>query len=134
MTLKKAHYFDWDPSYLPPALARQLLFVGIYDGHGGSTVSQFLRLELHGLFESAHKSHVPDVFEWAKEQDGYFRRFKGGAIAPWIDPDRPEAKRDLDLEARATLTFFEVGGTMTVCLTLSNIYSSRSTKHYRQSL
>ena len=110
LTLKKAHYFDWDPSYLPPALARQLLFVGIYDGHGGSTVSQFLRLELHGLFESAHKSHVPDVFEWAKEQDGYFRRFKGGAIAPWIDPDRPEAKRDLDLEARATLTFFEVGG------------------------
>lgn len=71
-------------------------------------MSQFLRLELHGLFESAHKSQVPDVFAWAKEQDGYFRRFKGGAIAPWIHPEKPEAKRDLDLEARATLTFFEV--------------------------
>ncbi|CAL1695322.1 unnamed protein product [Somion occarium] len=108
LTLEKARYYDWDPSNLPPLLARQLVFVGIYDGHGGSTVSQFLRQELHGLFESVDKSQVPEVYAWVKELDGYFRRFKGGALAPWVNPDKPEAKQEFDLEARATLAFFQV--------------------------
>ena len=90
-------------------MARQVLFVGIYDGHGGSTVSQYLRQELHGFFESADKSHVPDLLAWAKELGGYFRRFKGGVLTPWLRPESPEAQRKLDLEARATLAFFEVG-------------------------
>ncbi|RPD81944.1 protein serine/threonine phosphatase 2C [Lentinus tigrinus ALCF2SS1-7] len=108
LTLKKAHNLDWDPSHLPPAIARQVLFVGIYDGHGGSTVSQFLRQELHGLFENVHKSQVPEVYAWAKELGGYFRRFDGGAIAPWIEPSAPTFQQEMDLEARATLAFFEV--------------------------
>lgn len=85
-----------------------MLFVGIYDGHGGSAVSQFLRQELHGMFESADKSHVPEMLAWAKELDGYFKRFKGGVIAPWAQPDSKEAQKEMDLEARSTLTFFEV--------------------------
>ncbi|KAL1951530.1 hypothetical protein VTO73DRAFT_679 [Trametes versicolor] len=108
LSFKKAHNVDWDPSEVQPPLARQVLFVGIYDGHGGSTVSQFLRQELHGLFESVHKEQIPELYAWTKELGGYFRRFNGGVLAPWIDPDSPDFQRELDLEARATLAFFEV--------------------------
>ncbi|KAI0348403.1 protein serine/threonine phosphatase 2C [Trametopsis cervina] len=108
LTVKKFHGLDWDPSSIPAPLARQVLFVGIYDGHGGSTVSQYLRQELHGFFESAHKSHVPEMLEWAKELGGYFRRFRGGALAPWARPESPDAQKEMDLEARATLAFFEI--------------------------
>ncbi|KAI0361288.1 protein serine/threonine phosphatase 2C [Trametes cingulata] len=107
-SFKRAHKVDWDPSGLPPAIARQVLFVGIYDGHGGSTVSQFLRQELHGLFENVNKAQIPELFAWLKELGGYFRRFNGGALAPWVDPESPEFQQELDLEARATLAFFEV--------------------------
>lgn len=106
--MKKFQGVDWDVSSVPEDMARQVLFVGIYDGHGGSTVSQYLRQELHGFFESADRSHVPDLLAWVKELGGYFRRFKGGALAPWAKPESPDAKRKLDLEARATLAFFEV--------------------------
>ena len=108
LTLKKHHGRDWDPSALPETLARQVLFVGIYDGHGGSTVSQYLRQELHGFFESADKSHVPELFEWAKELGGYFKRFRGGVLSQWVRPNSVDAQRKLDLEARATLAFWEV--------------------------
>ena len=108
LSYKKAHDIDWDYSTLPTALARQLLLVGVYDGHGGSTVSQFLRQELHGLFEHVDKSHTPDVYAWAKELGGYFRRFNGGVLSPWIDSSAPFYQEKLDLEARATLAFFEV--------------------------
>lgn len=73
--------------------------------HGGSAVAQYLRQELHGLFESVNKAMIPDLFAWIKEIGGYFKRFKGGAIAPWIDGTSQE---ELTLEARATLAFFEV--------------------------
>ncbi len=108
LSLKKSHNVDWDHSDVPESLARQVLFVGIYDGHGGSTVSQYLRQELHGLFESADKAHVPELLAWAKELGGYFRRFRGGALSAWAKPSSPDAQRKLDLEARATLAFFEV--------------------------
>lgn len=114
LSLQKAHRIDWDISNVPPVLARQVLFVGIYDGHGGSTVSQFLRQELHGLFENVDKSQIPDLFVWATELGGYFKRFKGGVLAPWIRPDSPQANSKLDLEARATLAFFEVDKTLSI--------------------
>ena len=76
--------------------------------HGGSAVSQYLRQELHGLFESVHKENIPETYAWIQELGGYFKRFRGGAIQPWIESgisDRP-----YDLEARFTQAFFEVGG------------------------
>ncbi|KAI0051888.1 protein serine/threonine phosphatase 2C [Auriscalpium vulgare] len=106
LTVQKHLSIDWDPHDIPKALARQAVFVGIYDGHGGSTASQFCRQELHGLFESCNKSQIPEMYAWIRELGGYFRRFKGGALAPWIPPSfDPE---ELDLHARATLAFFEV--------------------------
>jgi len=103
-------------------LARQAVFVGIYDGyasdillyllmvdfnsHGGSAVSQYLRQELHGIFESVNKTQIPELFAWIQEIGGYFKRFRGGALTPWIHGT--EGAPELDLEARATLAFFEV--------------------------
>jgi protein phosphatase PTC6 len=78
----------------------------ISNRHGGSAVAQYLRQELHGLFESVNKSMIPELFAWIKEIGGYFKRFKGGAITPWKDGN---AQEELTLEARATLAFFEVG-------------------------
>lgn len=77
--------------------------------HGGSAVSQFLRQELHGLFEHVQKTDVPEIYAWIREIGGYFKRFRGGAIQPWIDPNVDMASTPpFDLEARATATFFQV--------------------------
>ncbi|KAG8709622.1 hypothetical protein FRC09_000560 [Ceratobasidium sp. 395] len=96
---------SWDPRKVGPELAGQVVFVGIYDGHGGPSVSQFLQRELHGLFENVRADMIPDVVSWMKSQGGYFKRFKGGALARWADgnPESPS----FGLEARATLAFLE---------------------------
>ncbi|KAF8739338.1 hypothetical protein AX14_009910 [Amanita brunnescens Koide BX004] len=105
-SVKKAHGIDWDPNIVGEPFSRQAVLIGIYDGHGGSGVSQYLRQELHGLFESANKTSIPELYTWIKEIGGYFKRFTGGALTPWIHgvEDTP----CLDLEARATQTFFEI--------------------------
>ncbi|TFK77211.1 protein serine/threonine phosphatase 2C [Pluteus cervinus] len=105
-SLKESHKFDWDPQKLGDLLARQVVYIGIYDGHGGSAVSQFLRQELHGLLESVDKAAIPELFSWVKEIGGYFKRFQGGVLEPWIN-NAAEAG-PLTLEARATQAFFEV--------------------------
>ncbi|KAJ7092607.1 protein serine/threonine phosphatase 2C [Mycena epipterygia] len=111
LSVKKAHGVDWDPSSVGDVLSRQVVFVGIYDGHGGSAVSQYLRQELHGLVESVNKSAIPELYAWIQELGGYFKRFKGGALAPWI---RGTEAAPLDLEARMTQAFFEVDRTLSV--------------------
>jgi protein phosphatase PTC6 len=105
-SLKKSLKYDWDPTLLPDFIARQVHFIGIFDGHGGSTVSQFCRQEFHALFENANKSHIPELYAWIQEIGGYFKRFKGGVLAPWIA--NPDNSTPFDLEARATTAFFEV--------------------------
>ena len=67
----------------------QLTFIGIYDGcavsssldiiltnfrHGSSAVSQFLRQELHGLFESVKKADIPELYAWTSELGGRISR------------------------------------------------------------
>lgn len=121
--MKKSFDIDWDPSSVGDAFARQVLFVGIYDGyvasfyscnpymlnvnyrHGGQAVSLYLHQNLHGLFESVDKSHIPDIYAWTKELGGYFKRFRGGVLAPWTTT--PPSTQEMDLEARATMAFLE---------------------------
>ncbi|KAL0951351.1 hypothetical protein HGRIS_008055 [Hohenbuehelia grisea] len=106
ISVKKAHGINWDHTKLGDQFARQAVFIGIYDGHGGSAVSQYLRQELHGLFESVDKTMVPETYAWVKEIGGYFKRHRGGVLAPWINGT--ENTPELDLEARATEAFFQV--------------------------
>ncbi|KAI0304770.1 phosphatase 2C-like domain-containing protein [Russula brevipes] len=107
LTVSRHLGIDWDPESVGHPFSRQAVFVGIYDGHGGSTVSQYLRQELHGLFESTDKSHIPEMYAYIKEIGGYFKRFNGGLLAPWVNPSSGDAT-EMDLHARATLTFFQV--------------------------
>ncbi|KLO07588.1 protein serine/threonine phosphatase 2C [Schizopora paradoxa] len=105
LSAKKSFGIDWDPSAVGDAFARQCLFVGIYDGHGGPAVSLYLHQNLHGLFESVDKSHIPEIYAWTKELGGYFKRFRGGVLAPWLT--NPPSTQVMDLEARATMAFLE---------------------------
>ena len=74
--------------------------------HGGSAVSQYLRQELHGLLESVDTVMIPELFLWVKEElGGYFKRFSGGLLQPWI---HDQSIQKFDLGARATAAFFEV--------------------------
>ncbi|KAH9944124.1 protein serine/threonine phosphatase 2C [Epithele typhae] len=100
LSFKKMHGIDWDPTSLPPALARQVMFVGIYDGHGGSTVSQFLRQELHGLFENVNQSRF-------RKLGGYFRRFTGGALSSWVDKMLSEEREAKECGATASIVLLK---------------------------
>lgn len=53
------------------------------------------------------KAQIPELFLWIKDQGGYFKRFTGGALSPWIHD--AENSPPLDLESRVTQAFFEVG-------------------------
>ncbi|KAH7885887.1 phosphatase 2C-like domain-containing protein [Phlebopus sp. FC_14] len=106
LSIKRALGIDWKAQSPQDPAGRQVVFVGLYDGHGGSTVSQFLRQELHGLFECVDKDQIPELFLWIKDLGGYFKRFRGGALSPWIH--KTQDTPPLDLEARATQAFFEV--------------------------
>ncbi|KIY50582.1 protein serine/threonine phosphatase 2C [Fistulina hepatica ATCC 64428] len=105
-SLKKFHGIDWSPAQLVDQISGQVLFIGIYDGHGGSAVSNYLQQQLHGIFESVTPAMAPELYRWARHLGGYFKRFKGGALAPWIH--HPHDGPVFDLEARATATFLEI--------------------------
>ena len=62
---------------------------------------------MHGIFETVNKSSIPELYDWIKELGGYFKRFRGGALTPWIQHGVQDTPI-LDLEARATQAFFEV--------------------------
>ncbi|KAF8343156.1 phosphatase 2C-like domain-containing protein [Cantharellus anzutake] len=94
---------SWNPGLRDLDLAGQLLFVGLYDGHGGQTVSHHLRDHLHPLFETADASEAPKLINWLKSYSGYFRRYKGGCLEE-LTRDAPSTQL-LDMEARATLAF-----------------------------
>ncbi|KAF5385416.1 hypothetical protein D9757_005382 [Collybiopsis confluens] len=107
ISLKKSFDIDWDPERVGHVFSRQVVFAGIYDGHGGPAVSGYLRQELHGLFESVQPLMIPELFAWIKELGGYFKRYKGGPLTPWIT-EPTDSSPKLDLEARAATAFFEV--------------------------
>jgi len=106
LTVSRHADICWDPNKIPETFAREVAFVGIYDGHGGSTVSQYLRQELHGLFESMSAEQIPELYAWIKELGGYFRRFNGETLRPWINP--AVSQETLNLHARAFATFLQV--------------------------
>ncbi|KAH9004329.1 protein serine/threonine phosphatase 2C, partial [Lactarius hatsudake] len=109
LTVSKQLGIDWDPESVGHPFSRTSRICREYmmGEHGGSTVSQFLRQELHGLLESVNKSQIPEMYAYVKEFGGYFKRFSGGLLSPWINSSS-ESAGEMDLHARATLAFFEV--------------------------
>lgn len=105
--VEKSHH--WDP-IADDEFAYQVLFAGIYDGHGGSAISHFLQDNMHRIFESVDTRAVPHVVDVIKGYGGYFRRFRGGALEPWAQTgwDLDEhTEMNLTLEAYATLAFLQ---------------------------
>ncbi|KIR27436.1 PP2Cc protein phosphatase [Cryptococcus deuterogattii LA55] len=83
--LKNPGPVDWDPSTAgSPFLAHQVAYFGIFDGHGGKQVSQYLSKRLHALIEQVDSTSIRPVVEWTKEKhEGYFKRWRGGALQRW---------------------------------------------------
>ncbi|KIJ26130.1 hypothetical protein M422DRAFT_77025 [Sphaerobolus stellatus SS14] len=105
----RSQNYEWDPDKARRELAGQVVFVGIYDGHGGPAISIYLRQHLHELFENVEKSQIPEVHTWIKSLGGYFKRHRGGVLTKWLvdSPEEMQKTPPLDLEARATLAFLE---------------------------
>jgi len=104
-TWSRSAPLKWDYSSLPGELAGQVLYAGLFDGHGGSAVSDFLHDELHSLLETADKDSIKDIYSWLKSHGGYFKRFRGGLLQPWVE--NPDTDTGLDMDARSTLAFLK---------------------------
>lgn len=101
----------WDPVKAGP-LAGQVSFFGIYDGHGGRQVSQFLQHKLAALVESVTPADIQPVVESTVELGGYFRRWRGGPLrrfTEWTLGERAGENDLLTIEERLTLAFLKVG-------------------------
>ena len=49
---------------------------------------------------------IPELYAWVKELGGYFKRFNGEQLRPWINPEVSQER--MALHARALATFFQV--------------------------
>jgi protein phosphatase PTC6 len=69
--------------------------------------------------ESVNRDSIPPVLEWIQTLGGYFKRFRGGALAPWLED--PSADVPFDLDIRATLAFLQASrsNTWSVIVTLT---------------
>ncbi|OXB33816.1 PP2Cc protein phosphatase [Cryptococcus neoformans] len=117
----------WDPSAAGSEfLARQVAYFGIFDGHGGKQVSQYLAKRLHALVEQVGSTSISPIVEWTKEKHGgYFKRWRGGALQRWTqwadgkregeeikegkgnEAESGQGKTLMTLEERLTLAFLE---------------------------
>lgn len=69
------------------ALAGQVNWWAVYDGHGGDYASKYLAKYLHQIFEKVEPDMVTDTVQHTREHGGYFRRFMGGALERWVRKD-----------------------------------------------
>lgn len=80
--------------------------------HGGTAVSHFLRDNLAGIVESVTPDDIPAAVEATEELGGYFRRWRGGALArwtKWASGEPAEKGKDrLNLDERLTLAYLKV--------------------------
>ncbi|OXG11683.1 PP2Cc protein phosphatase [Cryptococcus neoformans Ze90-1] len=117
----------WDPSAAGSEfLAQQVAYFGIFDGHGGKQVSQYLAKRLHVLVEQVDSTSISPIVEWTKEKHGgYFKRWRGGALQRWTqwadgkregeeikegkgnEAESGQGKTLMTLEERLTLAFLE---------------------------
>ncbi|ORX59682.1 protein serine/threonine phosphatase 2C [Hesseltinella vesiculosa] len=87
-------------------------YFGIFDGHGGSIVSDWLSARLHEKIETVSLNDLPDIMSTLRTYRGYFRRFQ---IPPVLrdlvdEHGQPLASvdpTDLTIEQRLTLGFLQ---------------------------
>ncbi|KAH9810560.1 phosphatase 2C-like domain-containing protein [Melampsora americana] len=98
----------------------QTLCVGLFDGHGGSDSSEYLKSNLDQIIESCDPKSIPQVIRNYRTLGGYFRRFRGGyleglgekmyANQNQSNPSESEhhsIKQAMELGERLTLAFLQ---------------------------
>ncbi|GMK57324.1 hypothetical protein CspeluHIS016_0401580 [Cutaneotrichosporon spelunceum] len=90
----------------------EVTFIGIFDGHGGTAVSHFLRDNLASYVESVTVDDIPAVVDATKALGGYFRRWKGGVLnrwTKWATSGTPAVKGTdrLTLDERLTIAYLK---------------------------
>ncbi|EGG11162.1 uncharacterized protein MELLADRAFT_46948 [Melampsora larici-populina 98AG31] len=58
----------------------QTLCIGLFDGHGGSDSSEYLKSNLNQIIESCDPIEIPNVIRNYRSLGGYFKRFRGGYL------------------------------------------------------
>ena len=108
----------------PPT--QQVVFSGLYDGHGGSEVSAYLKRELHNYLLKAQVAMVKPVVDRYREIGGFFRRFKGGSLSRLATDDSSEwARFGFSIEDKLALAFLQVICVYTSTAVHRLIYPSR---------
>jgi len=78
----------------------------VLNRHGGQAASKFLRDNMHRVIEEVTPTQVSEAYEYLRSQGGYFKRWNGGELAPWIEtPPEGESPPPFELSARMSLAF-----------------------------
>jgi len=80
----------------------QVGYFSVFDGHGGSKASDYLRKTLHQTVENVKETDAQEVVTYLKGLGGYFKRYNGGPLQPLLDS---KGKNGLDLKTRLHLAF-----------------------------
>lgn len=75
------------------AVTEQGVYLGVFDGHNGSSVSTFLKDNLHSRILAAERSKLNDTVEEYRGLGGYLRRYRGGILSDLVD--EPAGRRRL---------------------------------------
>ncbi|KAL0139392.1 phosphatase 2C-like domain-containing protein [Mucor lusitanicus] len=93
-------------------------YFGIFDGHGGSVVSEWLSKHLHERIENISLDDFHDTLAYLRSYRGYFKRFPIPSLIRDFVDDQGNPKpgvdvNDLTVEQRLTLAFLSAD---TACL------------------
>jgi protein phosphatase PTC6 len=91
---------------------RQVALFGVYDGHGGNSVSTYLKENLAKLVESStEEEEVRRVVEGYRALGGYLKRYRGGPLDRFRGGRKENEKlgeRPLGLDEMCVLAFLKV--------------------------
>ncbi|KAI8367906.1 phosphatase 2C-like domain-containing protein [Choanephora cucurbitarum] len=93
-------------------------YFGVFDGHGGTVVSEWLSQNLHRLIETISLNEFNQTLDYLRSYRGYFRRFPIPSVLAGSVDEKGRPKPDVDvhnltLEQRLTLAFLEADA---ICL------------------
>ncbi|POY76295.1 hypothetical protein BMF94_0490 [Rhodotorula taiwanensis] len=87
---------------------RQVAYFGVFDGHGGDTVSRYLRDSLAALIEASRVDEIPAIIDEYRSLGGYLKRYRGGPLDRFRK-DSPEYSdwKGMALDDLAVLAFLK---------------------------
>lgn len=81
----------------PDGPLEQVVYCGVFDGHGGSKVAQYLSSNLHAHILSARQDNLEPIMTAYRDLGGYLRRYRGGILSDFVSqPLGPAHMRRLE--------------------------------------